>query len=463
MRLAIAEPAGERGPASRYLIFATASVALLMGSIDSTIVATALHTLTVDLHASLAWTSWTITAYLLGQTVAMPIAGRLSDSLGRKRMFLVFVVTFTAASLLCGLSGNIYMLIAFRFVQALGGGGFMPSAMGLVSDRFGKDRDRAIGLFSSVFPLGALLGPTLGGVIISYLPWRAIFFFNVPIGVVLVVLMLAVLPASGRLRAPAIDALGTALLSCGLLGLMLGLNQLGERGTEAVVPWSLLGLGLALLAAFLVRQEHARHPIIPPGLLRRPAFAVINGLNLLYGASALGVFQLVPLFAEDAYRMGPLEAGTLLTVRAVGMIMIAGAASMAIRRTGYRAPMALGFLLVGCGVAIMAVPPPLGINPFGWLGLAALLCGLGVGSAGPASNNAAIDLIPDQVAAISGLRGMFRQVGGIVAVSIAALLLDGSAHPTAVMGGVFVGMAAIAFLSLPIIARVPERRRQGPA
>jgi EmrB/QacA subfamily drug resistance transporter len=463
MRDAIGKQAEKRGPTSRYVVFATASVALLMGSIDSTIVATALHTLTIDLHASLAWTSWTITAYLLGQTVAMPVAGRLSDSLGRKRMFLVYVVTFTGSSLLCGLSVNIYMLIAFRFIQALGGGGFMPSASGLVSDRFGKDRDRAIGLFSSVFPLGALLGPTLGGVIITYLPWRAIFFINVPVGVVLVVLMMVILPASGRLGAPAIDAAGTALMSGGLFALMLGLNQLGEQGVHAVLPWAVLVLGLALLAGFLVRQEHSLHPIIPPSLLRRRAFAIVNVLNLLYGASALGVFQLVPLFAQDAYRMNPLEAGTLLTVRAVGMIMIAGAASMAMRRTGYRAPMAVGFLLVACGVALMASPPRLGLGPYEWLGLAALLCGLGVGAAGPASNNAAIDLMPDQVAAISGLRGMFRQVGGIIAVSIAALLLDGSPHPAAILGGVFVGMAVIALISLPIIAKVPERRRRSPA
>ncbi|HEX4214191.1 MAG TPA: DHA2 family efflux MFS transporter permease subunit [Candidatus Dormibacteraeota bacterium] len=463
MHDAIGGRAKETRATSRYVVFATASVALLMGSIDSTIVATALHTLTVDLHASLAWTSWTITGYLLGQTVAMPIAGRLSDSLGRKRMFLVYVVTFTAASLLCGLSVNIYMLIGFRFVQALGGGGFMPSASGLVSDRFGKDRDRAIGLFSSVFPLGALLGPALGGVIITYLPWRAIFFLNVPVGVVLVILMIVILPASERLHAPAIDAAGTALMSAGLFLLMLGINQLGQQGIHAALPWLLLVVGLGLLAGFLVRQEHARHPIIPPSLLRRRAFAIVNVLNLMYGASALGVFQLVPLFAQDAYGMNALEAGTLLTVRAVGMIMIAGVASMAMRRTGYRAPMVVGFLLVAVGVAIMAFPPPQGLGPYGWLGLAALLCGLGVGSAGPASNNAAIDLMPDQVAAISGLRGMFRQVGGIIAVSIAALLLDGSPHPAAVMSGVFVGMAVIALLSVPIIAKVPERRRRGPA
>src|ERR1700716_1211128 len=127
---ALAVDGSPPGQHSRYLIFAASSVALLMGSMDATIVATALHTLTRDLGSSISWTSWTITAYLLGQTIAMPIAGRLSDSWGRKRMFLLFVVTFTVASLLCGLAVNIYWLIVFRIVQALGGGGFVPSAMG---------------------------------------------------------------------------------------------------------------------------------------------------------------------------------------------------------------------------------------------------------------------------------------------------------------------------------------------
>src|SRR5579884_381245 len=157
---------------SRYLVFGASSVALLMSSIDATIVATALPTMTRELATSITWSSWAVTAYLLGQTVAMPLAGKLSDSLGRRRMFLAYVATFTLASLACGLALNVYVLIVFRFIQALGGGGFMPSAMGVVSDNFGRDRDRAIGLFSSVFPLGAMLGPALGGFLVGYWSWR---------------------------------------------------------------------------------------------------------------------------------------------------------------------------------------------------------------------------------------------------------------------------------------------------
>lgn len=445
-------------PHSRYVIFAASSIALLMSSIDSTIVATALHTLTREMGTTISWSSWAITGYLLGQTVAMPLAGRLSDSWGRKRMFLIFVATFTLASLACGLAQNVYMLIAFRFVQALGGGGFMPSAMGIVSDRFGRDRDRAIGLFSSIFPFGALIGPALGGFIVGYWNWRGIFFINVPVGIILLGLLTWLLPRSETARLPAIDPLGAGLMSGGLLGIMLGLNQLGERGLGSPVPWTLMVLGVLLLAGFLHRQEHSRYPVIPPGLLRRRAFAIINSLNLVYGAFALGMFSFVPLYAQTRYGMGPLQAGTLLTARALGMMSIAVFVALLIRRLGYRPPMVVGFVVTGIGLALLAVPP-LDMSPFLWLSLGSLVSGLGVGISGPASNNAAIDLMPDQVAAISGLRGMFRQVGGIVMVSIVALLIAQTGNTAGVLAGAFLGLAGLAVVSLPVIAWVPERPR----
>jgi EmrB/QacA subfamily drug resistance transporter len=442
---------------SRYLIFGACSIALLMASIDQTIVATALPTLTRELGSSISWTSWTITTYLLGQTVAMPIAGRLSDSWGRKRMFLAFVVTFTVSSLACGLVNNIYLLVLFRFIQALGGGGFMPSAMGIVADRFGRDRERAIGLFTSVFPLGALIGPALGGVILSYTTWRLIFFINVPVGITLFVLLAWLLPREDAPRRPNLDLVGAGLLTATLFGFMLGINQLGEQGLRSPLPWALLAAGGVLAVAFVLSQERSRNPVISPALLRRREFGIVNGLNLLYGACALGVFSLVPLFAEEAYGLGPLQAGTLLTARAIGMVVMAVAASMALRRFGYRLPMVVGFILVGVGLFLVASSPT-GLGPYAWLGLASIACGMGIGISGPASNNAAIELLPDQVAAISGLRGMFRQIGGIMGISVAALLVTEMGAPAHTLRFTFVGLAALIVAATPLIAGVPERR-----
>ena len=160
------------------------ALALFMASVDQTIVATALPTLQHDLHAPLTWSAWTITVYALGQVLAMPVVGKISDQFGRKRIFLSAVALFTTASLCCGFAPNIYFLVALRALQSIGGGAFLPSANGIVSDVFGRDRDRALGMFTSIFPMGAVAGPAMGGFFIDYWTWRGIFLVNVPIGIV---------------------------------------------------------------------------------------------------------------------------------------------------------------------------------------------------------------------------------------------------------------------------------------
>src|SRR5262249_46131631 len=159
----------------RKLVFAVVAIALFMSSVDQTIVATALPTIQNDLDAPINWASWTITIYAFGQVVAMPVAGRISDQFGRKKVFLIALTLFTVASLCCGLAQNIEALVVLRLLQALGGGAFMPSASGIVADQFGPDRDRAIGMFTSIFPIGGILGPVLGGILVSTWTWRGIF------------------------------------------------------------------------------------------------------------------------------------------------------------------------------------------------------------------------------------------------------------------------------------------------
>jgi len=429
-----------------------------MVAIDGTIVSTALPTLTRELHTSLAWSTWTITIYQLGQIISLPVAGRLSDSLGRRRMFLFYVATFTVASVLAGFATNIYVLIALRFIQALGGGGLMPSTMGVVSDQFTRDRDRWLGLVTSFFPIGALLGPTVGGFIVTYYSWREIFFINVPVGIVLLALLWVLLPGQRAIGRPRIDVLGAALMASALLCVMLGLNQIAERGPRSPLPWALIAAGVALAAAFLAQQRRSDKAILPPALLHRPAFALINGMNVLYGAAAFGIFSLVPAFAQLGYGFSPLAAGSLLSIRAVGMGVLSIASSMLLRRLGYRVPMAVGFLVLATGLTLISLPPPASTGPLLWMGMSALVCGVGIGIAGPPSNNAAVQLMPDQVAAISGLRAMFRQTGGILAITLTAITIGSGPGEAGALGRVFLVFAAIVVLMVPAILGVPERR-----
>src|ERR1700761_3923598 len=206
-------PAADTGEQKRRrnLIFAIVSIALFMASIDQTIVSTALSSIEKELHAGINWSAWAISVYALGQVIALPMAGKISDMFGRKRIFMIAVVVFVASSLACGFAPNIAVLLVFRFIQALGGGAFMPSASGIVADHFGDQRDRAVGLFASIFPIGGIVGPVVGGLFVSYWSWRGIFLINVPIGIVLLLLTARFIPATSTRTARRIDFAGVLL------------------------------------------------------------------------------------------------------------------------------------------------------------------------------------------------------------------------------------------------------------
>ncbi len=443
-------------PARRNLIFAIVSIGLFMASIDQTIVATALPAIQHELHTQINWSGWTITIYALGQVVAMPMAGKISDMYGRKRVFLVSAVVFTASSLCCGFAGNIYLLLLPRAVQALGGGAFMPSATGIVSDHFGAERDRAVGMFTSILPIGGIIGPIIGGIFVSYWSWRGIFLVNVPIGIVLIVLVAKFIPATSTRVSSRIDARGIALLAVLILAAMFGVTYLGSGRIPLYSPVFLGCEAIAAAAAWMFVRHSRRYPtpFVPYRLLRGRGFGVMNLINLIYGAAALGFAALVPLYAQDRYGIKPLGAGTLLTARAVGMIAVAGLAVMALRRTGYRLPMIAGFVLLAAGLFTMASTPPL--SPYAWLAISAAITGCGMGLSVPASNNASLQLAPDQVAAIAGLRGMFRQSGAIIAVSVTTALVARSSDPGVAQAHVFVVFAVLLLAILPLVWLVPD-------
>jgi EmrB/QacA subfamily drug resistance transporter len=441
------------------LVFATVSVALFMVAVDQTIVATALPSIQHELHTRITWAGWTITTYSLAQVLAMPVAGRLSDQFGRKTIFMCAAAVFTVASLCCGLSNSIYLLIALRGAQALGGGAFMPSASGIVADQFGPDRDRALAMFTSILPIGGIVGPVLGGVFVTDWSWRWIFLINVPIGVMLIILCALLIPRSTRRSRVPADVSGVVLLGTMLLSVMFGFAFLG--GSTSPGSWQFLlpeGTGLVAGIFFVRHIRRDEAPFIPARLLYGHGFGVMNMINFVYGGAVLGLAAVVPLYAELRYGLRPLAAGTLLTSRAVGMIAVAGIASMTLRRTGSRRPMAIGFILIAFGLVLLWLPPlsALPVGPYGWLAVAAGLTGLGMGMAVPATNNATLQLAPDQVAAIAGLRGMFRQSGSIVTISATTALLATTHDPAIAQARVFLVFAVLMVMLIPLILLVPD-------
>ena len=442
----------------RKLVFAIVSMGLFMASIDQTVVATALTSIQRELHAGVQWGAWTITIYSLGQVLVMPLAGKISDLYGRKRVFLAAIVLFTVTSLLCGLAQNIYMLVALRAIQAIGGGSIMPAASGIVSDHFGRERDRALGMFTSIFPIGGVVGPILGGVFVTYWSWRGIFLVNVPIGIALLILGGLIFPKTSGHRGGRLDFVGSLTMAATILSAMIGIAVLGD-GVVWHSPAVLLPEAAAVVFGWLfVRHtRRAPAPFISLHLLVGRGFGVMNVINFLYGAAAIGFGALVPLYAQERFGIPALESGTLLTARAIGMICIAGVAVFALRRTGYRLPMIVGFLLVTAGLVMMFFPAS-GISAYAWLSISAAVTGLGMGLSVPAANNATLQFAKGQIAGVSGLRGMFRQAGSIMAVSIVTAVVARADDPGMSLGASFLVLAALLVCVVPAVFLVPEHR-----
>jgi len=445
----------------RVAIFSVVAMALLMSSLDGTIVATALHAIQHGLHTSINWTSWVITAYSVGLVLALSLAGKLNGRFGRRRFFLASVVVFAGASLCCGLADNIYLLIALRAVQAAGGAGFTPSATAIITENFGEARDKAVGLFGSIFPVGSMIGPIFGGLFVSYWTWRGIFFVNVPIGILLIVCCLRYVPRDPLRSGPRrpVDLTGMALLGIGVLALMLGISYLGEAGARAssalfIAP--VIG-GVLGLAWFGRHIRRVCDPFIAPRLIAGRGFGAVNVINILYGGAVAGMLALVPLYAVNRYHISPLGSGTLLTAEGVAVIALSSLAAMGLRRTGYRWPLYIGSGCTAIGIFGLAVHPA-GLSPYTWLAMTACVIGIGTGLASPASRNACLQLAPHESAALAALRSTGRQVGQIAAVSITTAIIAQSAAPGPLQAKVFIAFAILLVACLPVIARIPEHR-----
>lgn len=456
---------GEPPPAervvSRHIVFGIATVSLFMESVDFTIVATALHAIHQSLHAPINWAGWMITIYGIGMVVALPAAGKISDQFGRRRVLLFGIIVFTTASLFCGFATNIYVLILFRGIQALGGGVIQPCAAGLVADHFGESRDRAIGMFGTILAGGQLLGPVLGGLLVGYLSWRWIFFVNVPIGLVLSILIVKYIPDTGPRTREKVDVRGLLLLATSLLTAIIGITNLGNANTSVDDPTVLAPLLCSLLLAYQFFRHSFRTdaPLIPVRFFRERGFAVMNLTNFLWGALIFGVASLVPLYAQERYHFSALNAGTLLTARAIGMISVGAIATFALRRTGYRKPLVVGFVIIAAGTIMMSLAPRDGLSPYLWLSIGAAVTGLGHGVANPSIRNGALQLAPNDVAAITGLRIMMSNMGNIMAVSIVTAILNRSADRGIAQSHIlWVAAGVIVFVMTPLVLRIPEHK-----
>jgi EmrB/QacA subfamily drug resistance transporter len=432
-----------------------------MYSIDTTAVAVAFPHFIDELGTNVLWAAWTISIYLVAVTSVMPLMGTLSDSLGRKKIFLISLVMFTASSLACSLASNIYGLIVFRFFQGIGGASFLPTAAGIVSDQFPDHRERAIGLFTSIFPIGGIVGPNLGGWIVSRYSWRYIFFINLPIGIMLIAMILWLLKESKAPTLLHIDIRGAISFFAATLFLMLGLNRMAQ--SFSLLAFLFLMISFALFYMFLQHEKRELNPILDIPLLRSTPFLAANLYNLIFGAGVMGIFAFIPLYATSVYNLSTLASGMILTPRSLAVIPASTLTSFLLRRWGYRQPMLIGLVMIASSTMLLGGPgvfllQKAGIH-FGAAGMLAILVmitGLGMGIALPASNNACIELMPDKVATITGLRGMFRSVGGALGISLITMILHLSPTPAKGFMITFIAFGLGLLCSLPLVFLMPD-------
>lgn len=403
--------------AGRWVLFTT-----VLGSglvlIDGTVVNVALESIGSEFGAEFTALQWTVNAYTLTLAALILLGGSLGDRFGRRRVFLVGVVWFALASLLCGLAPDVGTLIAARALQGVGGALLTPGSLALISASFhGPHRAAAVGAWSGLGGIAGAIGPFLGGWLVEW-SWRAVFLINLPLAALIVVVALKHVPESRDPEsAPGLDVSGTVLAVLALGALTYSLTGLGESGPTPVLVTGLV-VGVLALAAFVVVERRSKHPLVPPTLFANRTFSAANAVTLLiYGALGV-VFLLLVLQLQTVAGFTPLAAGTsLLPVTAVMLLFSARAGALA-GRIGPRLPLTVGPLVSAGGLLLMLRVGADATWLFDVLP-AVLVFGAGLALTVAPLTATVLDAAPDRYAgAASGVNNAVARAAGLLSVAL---------------------------------------------
>jgi EmrB/QacA subfamily drug resistance transporter len=446
-------------------VLALTGVASSMVALDALVVATALSAIRRDFGASIEALEWTVNAYNLSFAVLLLTGAALGDRYGRRRLFVIGLGLFVAASAACALASSVGWLIAARAVQGAGAALVMPLAMALLSASFPREeRGKALGIFSGLTGFALIAGPVVGGAVAEGVAWPWIFWINVPIGLVAIPLARRRIPES-RGPGTAIDVPGVALVTGAALAAVWGLMRGNAAGWTSHEVISALATGLLLAGAFVAWELRAAAPMAPMRFFRSRAFSSGIAASFLFYAAMYGTLFLLPQFLQTAQGHGPLGAGLRLLPWTATTFIVAPIAGRLVERIGERPLIVLGVLLQAIGM--------------GWIGLIAapdlaylrlviplIIAGAGVSMAMPAAQNAVFGAVaPSEVGQASGMFNMLRFLGGAfgVAILVAAFAATGSLASPAAFGTGFttaIGVAAALSLAAAIAGMWQPTRRK---
>ena len=413
------EAAVNLSPRAKLEILGAILLAMFLFALDQTVVGTALPRIVTDLHGNDLY-AWAVTIYLLTSTVSGPIYGKLSDLFGRRPIVIFAVGLFLVGSALCGLSQEMWQFILFRGLQGLGGGAVFPVALAVVADLYTPaERGKYLGLFGAMFGLSSLIGPFIGGIFTDTIGWHWIFFVNVPIGLVALVILWRLLPSIKRPDAARhIDYIGAVVFTLAITPFLVGLtNKTSGQWTDPAVG-GLIVLGLALAALFLVIESRVEDPIVPLNLFRLRTFSISVAAMFL---AAFGFFTLIiflPRWFQTVAGDSALASGLSLLPLLAGLIGSAIASGQIVARIGrYKLLMVGSLALLGISLLLATNLHADTSRPILWFWM--VLAGLGIGPSFAVFTLIVQNAVsPDRIGVATSSLTFFQQIGGTVGLTI---------------------------------------------
>jgi EmrB/QacA subfamily drug resistance transporter len=407
------------------VILSALMLAMVLASLDQTIVSTALPTIVGDL-GGLNHLSWVVTAYLLASTVSTPLYGKLGDQFGRKRLFLAAIVIFLIGSALCGLAHTLNQLIAFRALQGIGGGGLMVGAQAVMADVLPpRERGRYSGYFGAVFGVTSIAGPLIGGFFVDNASWRWVFYVNLPFGIIALAVISVVLKTPAQRVRHEIDYMGSALLAAAVTCIVL-LTTWGGT-TYAWSSTTIVGMIVAsvvLVAAFVFAESRAAEPVIPLSLFRKRIFAVSSGVGFIVGFALFGVITYLPQYQQVVRGASATASGLQLFPLMGGLLVASIGSGQIISRTGrYKMFPVAGTAILALGMFLLS---HLGVHTSVLKsGAFMAVTGLGLGLTMQVLVLAVQNSVsPRELGTATSAATFFRSIGGSIGVSVFSAIFN---------------------------------------
>jgi len=408
---------------NKWVILALLLLSQFIVVLDIAIVNVALPSISRELHFQANNLQWVITAYTLTFGGFLLFAGRAADLFSRRKIFIAAVAAFAAMSLLCGLAQSEIQLIIARGLQGLAAAFMSPVALSIILAEFneGKERNTAMGAWAAVASGGAAAGVLLGGVLTQYLSWRWNFFVNVPVGILVVLASLRLLPhhIGEEGKRPKLDLPGAVLATSGLISLVYGLSRAPIKGWGSAVVWEFIAAALVLLALFVWNEHRTKEPLMPLSIFRIRNVAGANAAFLVIACTLFSMFFFLTLYVQNVLHYSPVKTGiSFLPVTFIVAIM-SGIVANSVAKIGYKPPMNLGPIVIALGLFILGRTMKVGGNYWHnvFPGLATFACGMGLTFV--SGTLAATSGVPKHFSGLaSGILNTSQQVGGAIGLAI---------------------------------------------